>query len=50
MQYRGKCSATMIYDSVPINDVFRKIDSDTVLGLMDLKGMRAPFFFLLQRE
>lgn len=48
--YRGKSSATMIYDQVPVLDVFRKIDDDTVLGLMDLKGIQRPFFFILQRE
>lgn len=48
--YRGKLSATMIYDQLPINDVFRKIDQDTVFGVMDLKGMESPFFFILRRE
>ncbi len=48
--YRGKSSATMIYDQLPINDVFRKIDQDAVLGVMDLKGMKSPFFFILRRE
>ena len=48
--YRGKSSATMIYDQLPINDVFRKIDQDSVFGVMDLKGMKLPFFFILQRE
>lgn len=48
--YRGKESATMIYDSLPINDVFRKVDENTLLGVMDLKGMEQPFFFVLQRE
>jgi hypothetical protein len=47
---RGSSSATMIYDDVPINDVFRQVDQDTVLGLMDLKGVDRPFFFLLRRE
>ena len=36
VSYRGKSSATMIYDQIPVNDVFRKIDQDTVLGVMDL--------------
>ena len=49
-QYRGKVSATMIYDTLPINDVFRKIDDNTLLGLMDLKGIGQPFFFTLHRE
>lgn len=48
--YRGKESATMIYDGLPINDIFRKINENTVLGVMDLKGMEQPFFFVLQRE
>jgi hypothetical protein len=38
-EYRGVSSATTIYDAKPITDVFRKIDDDTVLGLMDMKGM-----------
>ncbi len=48
--YRGKSSATMIYDQLPVLDVFRNVDEDTVLGLMDLKGIKRPFFFLLHRE
>lgn len=48
--YRGKSSATMIYDQLPINDVFRKIDQDAVLGVMDLKGMKLPLFFILRRK
>ena len=48
-EYRGKVSATMIYDDQPINDVFRKIDDNSVLGVMDLKGMKQPFFFKLTR-
>ncbi len=49
-EYRGKLSATMIYDSKPIQDIFRKIDDDAVLGLMDLKGSAQPYFFVLRRE
>lgn len=48
--YRGKSSATMIYDNLPINDVFRKVDENTVLGAMDLKNVKQPFFFVLKRE
>ncbi|WP_299414160.1 DUF4334 domain-containing protein [Acaryochloris sp. IP29b_bin.148] len=50
MEYRHKVSATMIYDNLPINDIFRKIDEDTVLGLMDQKGVPNPFFFILKRD
>lgn len=49
-EFRGKVSATMLYDGLPINDVFRKVDNDTLLGLMDLKGMDQPFFFVLHRD
>lgn len=43
-------TATMIYDALPINDLFKRIDTDTLLGLMDARGMRRPFFFVLRRE
>lgn len=51
-EFRGVVTATMIYDQLPINDVFRRVDDDTVLGLMDQRGARAPdyFFFTLTRE
>ena len=40
-------SATMIYDQLPIYDVFRKLDDNTVLGVMDNKNIKDPFFFKL---
>jgi hypothetical protein len=49
-EYRGVVSATMIYDSLPINDVFRKVDEDCVLGAMDMRFTPQPFFFVLRRE
>jgi len=49
-RYRGVDTATMLYDQLPINDVFRQLDDDTVLGAMDLRGISAPYFFLLQRD
>jgi hypothetical protein len=48
--YRGKVSATMVYDALPILDVFRRLDGDRLLGLMDCKGMAQPFFFVLRRQ
>jgi hypothetical protein len=50
MEYRQKISATMIYDNLPINDIFRKVDDNTLLGLMDFKGQPQPFFFVLKRD
>ena len=49
MEHRGKLSATMIYDHLPIHDVFRKVDDHTVFGLMDYKEIEQPFFFSLTR-
>ena len=48
--FRGKRSAALIYDRQPIIDHFRRIDDDRVLGLMEMRGMERPFFFLLTRE
>ena len=50
VEYRGKVSASMIYDNLPIYDTFRLIDQNTVLGVMDFKGMEQPFFFRLHRD
>lgn len=47
--YRGVCTATMIYDTQPILDHFRKIDDNTVLGAMDRKGDAVPLYFYLHR-
>ncbi|MCG5430917.1 DUF4334 domain-containing protein [Mycobacterium sp. MYCO198283] len=49
-RYRGVDTATMIYDQLPINDVFRRIDGDRVLGAMDLRGSTRPYFFVLERD
>ncbi|NMG21677.1 DUF4334 domain-containing protein [Brasilonema bromeliae] len=49
-EYRGKVSATMIYDNFPVNDSFRKVDDNTVLGIMDYKNLPQPFFFILRRS
>lgn len=50
--YRGKVSASMVYDQLAIIDVFRKVDDNVVLGLMDIKQKSpgASYFFVLYRE
>lgn len=48
--YRGKTSAAMIYDHVPIIDVFRRVDDQTLLGVMDQRDVDQPYFFVLQRD
>jgi|SRR6478735_3635852 hypothetical protein len=46
--YRGTASAAMVYDQLPIIDVFRRVDQDTLLGVMDMRGT-SPYFFYLVR-
>ena len=50
LSHRGVVSATMVYDHLPINDVFRRVDAGTRIGLMDMRGMSPPFFFLLRAK
>ena len=52
VEYRGKVSAAMVYDSLPIIDAFRKIDEHTLLGVMDMKGNfnDLGYFFILKRN
>jgi hypothetical protein len=49
-RYRGVDTATMIYDQLPINDAFRTLGDDAVLGAMDLRGFTTPYFFVLKRD
>ncbi|WP_226347136.1 DUF4334 domain-containing protein [Agilicoccus flavus] len=50
MEYRGAATATMVYDRLPIHDHVRLVDDGVALGLMDLRGLDAPFAFVLSRE
>jgi hypothetical protein len=49
-EFRGVATATMIYDALPINDCFRLVDENTLLGVMDMRGLARPFVFVLRRE
>jgi hypothetical protein len=50
LEFRGKHGAAMVYDHLAIIDVFRLVDSETLLGVMDLRGMADPYFFVLRRD
>jgi hypothetical protein len=50
VEHRGVVTAAVLYDALPIVDVFRRITADTVFGLMDLRGLAGPFFFVLRRH
>lgn len=47
--HRGVATAAMTYDALPVEDAFRAVDDDTLLGLMEARGMERPFFFVLRR-
>jgi Domain of unknown function (DUF4334)/GXWXG protein len=50
VEHRGVVSAALVYDRLPVIDVFRRIAAGTVLGLMDLRDVAQPFFFVLERD
>jgi hypothetical protein len=50
IEHRGVRTAAVIYDSLPIIDVFRRAGDDVLLGAMDMRGLPEPFFFLLHRD
>ena len=50
VRHRGVVTAAIVYDRLPVVDAFRRVGEDTLLGLMDLRGMAAPFPFVLRRE
>lgn len=50
VEYRGQLSATMIYDALPINDHFRRVNENSVMGMMDFKGLSQPYPFGLYRD
>eukprot|EP00475_Leptophrys_vorax_P004744 TRINITY_DN12818_c0_g1_i1.p1 TRINITY_DN12818_c0_g1~~TRINITY_DN12818_c0_g1_i1.p1 ORF type:complete len:195 (-),score=41.19 TRINITY_DN12818_c0_g1_i1:46-630(-) len=50
VQYRGVTSAGMVYDTQPIIDSFRKVDENTVMGVMDSRALSAPYVFVLRRQ
>ena len=47
--WRGVATAALLYDALPVVDVFRGIDDGVLLGVMDLRGLDAPFFFVLEK-
>jgi len=50
MTFRGIPSAAVTYARRPITDHLRRIDDDRLLGLMEMRGMEKPYFFLLTRD
>ena len=40
----------MIYDQLPVNDMFRKLDDRTVIGAMNIAGSTKPSVFVLTHD
>jgi hypothetical protein len=49
-EFRGEVTATMVYDGQPTHDHFKRVDDNTVLGLMNgkfaMNGGRPAYFYL----
>ena len=60
IEFRGEYTATMVYDGIPVFDHFKRVDADTLMGVMNGKsvpdGLAAfppgePLFtFVLERD
>ncbi|WP_066908977.1 DUF4334 domain-containing protein [Millisia brevis] len=53
IEFRGEVTATMVYDGQPIFDHFKRVDDNTVMGIMNGKYQRAKdsyYYFLLERD
>lgn len=53
--FRGEVTATMVYDKMPVFDHFKKVDDDTVMGIMNGKlagtfGIDDLYYFWLERD
>lgn len=52
--FRGEVTATMVYDRLPVFDHFKKVDDDTLMGIMNGKleaafGVKDLYYFWLER-
>ena len=48
--HRGVVTAAIVYDSLPIIDVFRRVSDNVRLGAMDMRGLPFPYLFVLRRD
>ncbi|MEX5721028.1 DUF4334 domain-containing protein [Geodermatophilus maliterrae] len=50
VEHRGVVTTALVYDRLPVVDVFRQVTADVLLGLMDMRGLSCPYVFVLERE
>ena len=52
VEFRGEVTATMVYDGQPVLDHLKRVDENTLMGIMDGKRQRVSgnyLYFLLER-
>ncbi|MFE3185976.1 DUF4334 domain-containing protein [Streptomyces violascens] len=52
VEFRGESTATMVYDGQPVLDHFKRVDTNTLLGVMNGKNVLDEgryFCFILER-
>ena len=55
VEFRGEVTATMVYDRLPVVDHFKRVDKDTLMGVMNGKlkaafGISDLYYFWLERD
>jgi GXWXG protein/uncharacterized protein DUF4334 len=50
VSHRDVLTSALVYDRLPVVDVLRRVSADTLVGLMDMRGVPQPYFFLLHRD
>jgi hypothetical protein len=50
LSFRGVSSAGMVYDQQPWIDYFRKLNDDTLVALIDMKGKPMDIGFFMLRN
>lgn len=46
INFRGKVSSAVIYNYLPFIDHFRRVDEDTLMGVMEVKGKTIIYFYI----
>lgn len=53
IEFRGEVTGTMVYDGQPVFDHFKRVDADTLMGIMNGKRQRSGagfLYFILERD
>jgi hypothetical protein len=50
LSFRGTSSAGMVHDQHPWIDYFRKLDDDTLVAMIDMKGKPIDIGFFMLRD